>query len=44
MNFPAMSRPAQIVCHLRCLLRQLVHLHLDRVPFHIGGIARALHA
>ncbi len=32
----------QFRCHLRCLGRQVAHLHFERIPFHLQGIARAL--
>jgi hypothetical protein len=37
-----LSRRAQIRSHLICVGRQLGNGHLDRVPFHLRGIVRAM--
>jgi hypothetical protein len=38
----ALPRLQQIRCHLVCTGRQLSHGHLDRLPFHLRGIVRAV--
>ena len=38
----ALSRCAQICCHLICVGRPLANRHLHRVPFHLCGIVRAV--
>lgn len=37
-----LPKAMQICCHLVCVRRQVVRGNLDRVPFHLRGIVRAL--
>ena len=37
-----LPRLQQIRCHLICSGRQLTHGHLNRLPFHLRGLARAV--
>ena len=36
------SKQDQLRCHVMCIGRQITHFHLERLPFHLRGIARAI--